>query len=334
MKPKLPSLPGGKKFAWACFAVAISLSGVLATPRQAKHAQAQEPPSDNTDAKSGAAATPAAQADPQGAADPLAAEKILRQAIATLESRQSVTAKVRQRIELFDRKLVGSGRYVQGPARSFRSRLELDLAVGSQQARWLQICDGNFLWTYSQMPDEEGKVKERLSRVDVSKVIEALSRDQGQPPSPLGFQAMGIGGLPQLLDAISRAFRFETVEPSRLGDLDMLILRGRWEPSVLASLVPAAIPAMEKGEAVDPSKLPEHLPDRVSLYLGKDDLFPYRIVYDRRMKNNVKPMITLELYEVAVNTAADSRQFIYNPATSAFHKATDQYLSRRGLTDK
>ena len=108
------------------------------------------------------------------------AQTILESAVRMLESRGSVSAKIRQQVDLFDRQLVGSGVYFEQRAAGDHSiRLELRIQVGDQLSSLLQVLPpptaaGHYMWTYRKLPDEE-----RLSRIDVVRATRALEEAQG-----------------------------------------------------------------------------------------------------------------------------------------------------------
>ena len=281
-----------------------------------------------------------AQGSPRESAssEPLAAEKLER-AIAAIESYQSVTAKLRQRIDLFDQQLVGSGTYLQGPAADHTFRLELRIQVGDRVSSLQHVSDGKTLWTYRQFFDE-GK----LTKVDLRRVIAALSKQAGVTPGVGGTQWLGLGGLPKLLRSLDEHFEFEELTEHRLGELPVWRLRGGWKTKHLAVLLPDQKTALEAGQPANLKKLRAELPDEVVLYLGRDDLFPYRIDYCRRSDglasatlgeaSSKRTLLTLEIFEVGLNVPLDASRFVYQPGATPVPDATGDYLLSLGLQRK
>src|SRR5690606_4255055 len=118
--------------------------------------------------------------------------------------------------------------------------------------------------------------------------------------------------------------------------------QGTWRPEWLARLMPQQAEAIAAGQPPDLTMLPSHAPDQVFLYLGRDDLFPYRIEYRRqppadssglfsREAPQTNVLMALEFYEVHVNSAVDPLQFVYTPTTARFTDITDAYLASQGL---
>ena len=76
------------------------------------------------------------------------------------------------------------------------------------------------------------------------------------------------------------------------------------------------------------------------LFLGKEDLFPFRIEYRRR---DPKPSTRLEapvdqtiasmdLFEVRLNVPVSPTRFYYNPGGSLeFSEQTDRFMTQLGL---
>lgn len=278
------------------------------------------------------AASPAPNPSP-GAEDE---KSLLERSIDSLESYQSVTAKLRQRIDLFDQQLVGSGSYQQGPAADHTFRLELRTQVGERVSTLQHVSDGKTLWIYRQLFDE-GK----LSKVDLRRVSAALSKRAGVTPGVGASQWLGLGGLPMLLRSLNEHFQFDEPAEDQLGKLPVWRLTGSWQPKYLARFLPDQKAAIEAQEPVDLSKLRPEIPDEVVLYLGRDDLFPYRLDYLRQKEgltsaalrgaSGAEPLVTLEVFEVRVNAPLEASSFNYQPAAQPVPDVTQEYLRALGL---
>ena len=260
-------------------------------------------------------------------------------AVRTLEGRNGVSARIRQRIDLFGKQFVGSGVYFQQRAGSDHLiRLELRILVGNQQSSLLQVLappnsDGHYLWTYRKLPDGE-----KLSRIDLVRAARALKKAETMPGRGTEGTLVGFGGLPKLLRGLQAAFDFDTVQPARFDRLAVWTLRGHWKPDRLAKILPDQKAAIEAGEPADLSKLPDHLPDHVVLMLGQEDLFPYRIEYRRGIarkeggEKDSRALVTMELFDVKLDVPIDRTRFIYNPGNTRFVDETDSFLSSLGTT--
>jgi hypothetical protein len=254
------------------------------------------------------------------------AQRLLRQAIAALQHRPSIQAKVRQRAEAFGFSLVGSGTYLQGDPAQMLSRWEMQLESEGDVLSWLQVCDGQTLWTY-----QRGLESSRLTRVDVEAVRSAWQAVSRRPDAA-GLAAPPLGGLAHWLDTLRRHFNFHYVDRDWLGNVPVAVLRGTWSPAALQRLLPRQREHLQGGGIPDWDRLPPQLPDRVDLYLGEDDLFPYRVVYWRGGDPGAAPVAVVEFFEVRFNTSIEADRFAYSPGQ---RNAVDETVPRiQQLTGK
>jgi hypothetical protein len=257
----------------------------------------------------------------------------LRQAAAVLERYETIAAKLRFSADLMGQQMIGSGSYAQmrnpdpeTPARVL-SRLDLRIQVRERTATWQQVCDGKFVWTHSKLPD--GEVREitadpekgyskRLTRIDLAKVAatHAKLRDAGEQ------RAAGYSGLPRLLESLAAAFDFQGQQSSRINGVSMHVFEGRWQQPLLQQLL-AEKPS---SPSRDPSGLPERAPDDVIVFLGQEDLFPFRIVFRRQGADGApREMAKMELYEVRFDAPLERQQFDFT-ARKKFQDETSQFL--------
>lgn len=245
----------------------------------------------------------------------------------------TLSAKVRQMVDLGHGRLVGTGLYLQrgrGPTRAMR--WELEFQTSTQPCRREQISDGANLWLFEQLAGES-----ELTWVDMLRL--ARARPKSPPPSPLAPWDM-IGGVPRLLSGLQSAFRFGAVTEARLEDVRARSTEGVWEPSRLAQLLPDQQAAINAGQAVDLTKLAPNLPDRVVVYAGYDDFIPFRVEYWRggtpgkpAGDDNGKLIALLEFYEVSVSTQIDPQQFVCRHGDLKPVDRTLEYLEKLGLAE-
>lgn len=267
-------------------------------------------------------------------AAPTAGDEVVARAVLAIEQQPSIAAKLRQQIDLYDQQLVGSGIYLQGPTDQHLFRLELRLQ-GAEQGTTLQhVSDGTTLWVFRELDGKDG----RVSKVNLETVLEALGRAGQGGASSLG--GLGLGGLPKLLAALARDFQFDPPEASNLGSLPVLHLRGQWRATRLATLLPEQKEAIAKGESPDLKKLPPHVPQQIVLTLGRDDLFPYRLEFQRRApagllkheEGDLHTIVSLEVFEVKLGAPIDRAQFTYQPDPKVtIPDDTDHYLHALGF---
>ncbi len=261
-----------------------------------------------------------------------AAEEALRAAIAALDRYETVVAKVRQRSEVMEKTVSGTGTYVQGPARYNLVRLELSLQIEEHPCSLLQICDGKQLWTHRIQFGET-----RLTCLDAERVLAALQKNEAAA-NKAAIPGLALGGLPRMVRELEQCFLFTEIKDAELGTFPVRVLKGQWRTDRLKRFLPEQAAAIDAGQPADLAKLPAHVPDEVQLFLGRGDLFPYRLECHRRHSVAIKPQTSppqvqfaLEFYEVRVNTPIEPLRFVYTPATARYTDETETYLSSRGL---
>ncbi len=267
-------------------------------------------------------------------------QQILKDAVRTLESRRSVAAKIRFEGDLFGKRVIGSGSYLElrhGPNRL--TRLELRSQVGNQTGSLVEVCDGLVLWRCRNL---SGNVK--LSRIDVDEANRGLQQARAARKQEKMGMLPGLGGLPRLLRGLDASFDFISAERGRWGQLPVWQIRGRWKPEVLAEVLPDQEEAIEQGKPPDLSKLPEHLPDEVVLLLGMEppDRFLYCIEYRRAIPKRAfrsdalqsRTLMKMQLFDVMLDGPIDTDRFLYSPPDDVeCTDETESFLESLGVTD-
>ena len=266
------------------------------------------------------------------------ASLLLQHAIAQLAGYSTISANVRQRINLYGRGLVGSGTYRQlNTETDMLFRTELKVPVRETLTSLLQVCDGRFLWTYRLLPTEDAQQgpEATLTRVDLGVARQQYVSSGGNDPVPY----FALGGLPGLLDQTSRLFDFSSSDRSFLYGVPVWILTGTWKPQVSEAFTNLE-GSSDTVKENDPTTRRRHLPDSVTLALGVDDLFPYRIEYRRRRTNpegssiivsggQSRSIMTLELFEVQTDVAIDPQVFFFQPSSVPVNDATERFMRNR-----
>jgi hypothetical protein len=247
----------------------------------------------------------------------------LREAIAELDSHQWVSAKIHLQFDLYQQQLIGNGVYRQGPPESHWMLMDLNISLG--KASWVlqQRCDGNSHWDCYMAGTTRS-----ITRVDLKRLNEV--RDDG-PGSNAKPPLLGMGGLSKLLVGLDRAFEFNSIKTGALRKRPMYQLRGEWRKEILMKWLPAQKDAIASGQAIDLSKLPPSLPDHVLVFLGREDLFPYRIEYgrdDRKAPDGSHTLVGMDFDEVTFDVRIDAGEFIFEPGDTRVVDQTDNYLPR------
>jgi hypothetical protein len=297
------------------------LAGGSAWPQQVVTTQAQAPaqvgPADSIYRKNTVA--PAAPVADQAAQ----AERIVAAALAAMGRAESISARVRQRVRVDDRVVVGAGRYVQsGLGEDQRYRYESSMKSDTETFDLLEVSDGLFAWSYRRL----GPQPPQLERLDVRRIRERLF--QLKPADDAAISPY-LGGVQRTLALIRDWFRFTTVEPATIDELPIWKVEGRWCGECLAALLPSHKEAAMKPGGITAAELPDGMPWSVRLSIGKRDLFPFRIEWlaipGRRPVANgePEPVAVLELYDVRLGEPVDAAAFVYKPAMEGLIDLTE-----------
>jgi hypothetical protein len=247
-------------------------------------------------------------------------EELLRRSIEMIEGRHSISAEVTHCIDIFGQKLVGKGTYCEqrsGPHPLVR--FELKTPTGDSESLLLQVCDGRHMWNYRVLMGQP-----RLDRVDLELLAKTVRRRGGAGQGGTGLgDTITLGGIPALLRSIQESFAFDLAESESLYDMPVWRLRGRWRPARLATLLPEQAEAIQQGRVVsaagevDLTRLPERLPDHIYIWLGKDDLFPYRIEYCRTENGSgeSRAIVAMQFLQVSFNVPLDPKCFVFRPGS-------------------
>lgn len=284
-------------------------------------------------------ATDAPTANAAGSADAAefsGADGLLAEALSRLAGHESIAAKVRQRTSLFDQEVVAVGSYLEGPPEAHLVRLELRIQLGQLQGSAQQVSDGAFLWSYQRLGD-----KTRLSRIDLRQLLAARQGRAGDPSGVgAGSHLLGFEGLRGLLAELNESFAFDEPKATVWGEQPVWELHGRWRPERLALLAEDPNVASDAGNVSKLARLPVQVPHEVVLFMGRDDLFPYRIEYRRQASGLLAKLpwtpsshviSSIEWFDVTLDVPIDVLQFTYNAGDHPVSDMTAELLKRHGL---
>lgn len=272
-----------------------------------------------------AAVTPAADQTLQAVDQAAQAERIVAAALAAMGRAESISARVRQRVRVDDRVLVGAGRYVQsGLGDDQRYRYESSMKSDTETFDLLEVCDGLFAWSYRRL----GTQPPYLERLDVRRIRDRLRQLQ---PGDTAAVAPHLGGMQRTLGLLRNWFRFVTVEPTAIDDLPIWRVEGRWHAESLGIVLPDLKEAALQPGGIAPEALPDGTPWSVRLSIGRRDLFPFRIEWlaipGRRpvAARDPEPIAVLELYDVHLGEPVDAAAFVYKPAIEGLVDLTETH---------
>ncbi len=204
--------------------------------------------------------TPAVPASPPAApirvAPGLQPLEVLKAAYEKVDHYGSISAKLRQRAELFGVSMLGTGTYIQGSSPSHRLRYEVTMQLGNRKASVQQIADGEYLWTRRELASAP-----TLTRVNIDRVLEIQEAHRAQTALRSGY-VLGLGGLTRVLLSLQTCWTFDTVAETTHGGMPMYVLRGTWNRDSLTHLLQDQKDAIRKGAVPDITKLAEQVPMR------------------------------------------------------------------------
>lgn len=270
-------------------------------------------------------------------------DQYLANVLATLQRRPSIAARLRHQSRLHDLALTGSGRYWQrGTGNQRVTRWEMQTQVAGQTASYLQVFDGNHLWTDRTLPSGRKVHRLDVSRLQSRRHIAAAAARSLKTKAkwePEIAAAEGQGGLAEMLADTLRRFTFSPPRPSQLNGLAVYALVGQWRRDELEKLWP------ELASSDDTPVWPRQLPHHVLLLVGQNNLFPY-VVEHRRVDDaqliasaagdrpTRDPLLRYELYEVQFAAAMDDSLFEFKPGDVQWSDETSLVLERLLATRK
>src|SRR5262249_50538528 len=153
------------------------------------------------------------------------AELTIDAAKAKLAQLQSCAADVEERVDMLNQHLTFKGRYLKAPQYRVYFRLTLS-GLSDTTGTTLQVCDGETLWDYQQILEQQiyhkFSIKPVMERIN-SPELDARLKEQFK-------EGMGFAGPETLLTGLRRLFRFDQEkEEAKLGDKPVWILRGTWK---------------------------------------------------------------------------------------------------------
>jgi outer membrane lipoprotein-sorting protein len=336
--------------AGVCFASAAAILGVAFATAWIGHASAQQAPP--VPDQSGVGTMPNtsapgdAQAKEKAEEPPTPAEVLIDESKAKIAKLQSCAADLEETVDMLNQHFTIKGRYLKAPQQRVYFRLTL-AGLPDTTGTTLQVCDGETLWDYQSILDQQVyhklSIKPVMERLD-SPDLDAKLKEQAK-------EGMGFAGPETLLAGLRRLFRFDQEkEEAKLGDKAVWIVRGKWKSRQGLGDRTRQVPAI--------GLLPPYIPGLAILYLGKDDGFPYKLILrgqpptkllDTRKEGpdgrkigslnsiqSVDPTIITMVYtDVKLNPTLNIDEFVFqapNPAgvedgTEAIVRQLDQMLA-------
>jgi len=277
---------------------------------------------------------------------PPAGNDLITQASTRLAAEPAISADLRYRIDAYGHELIGTGSYLQLASGANRLlKLELKMQVEGKPVLLQEIRGEDFYWIRRDIPPNPPW----LGRVNLRQLKSSLdpTADNSSDVLPQGGWIV-LGGLPRLLSSLANNFEFDAPRAEELEHYaadgqtiessPIWVLAGRWKP--------ARLKALTGSDSTKPSDLPEQLPDRVEVILGRTEklvlLFPYRVTYWRTPKaestarpgvSESRKLLTLDLFNVT-RQEIDPGQFRFDAPDQDILDLTASYIQRAGAETK
>ena len=212
-------------------------------------------------------------------------DSLYRDMLSSVQMAYSISARVRQQINLFGQEYNASGTYDELKTTELRGkgavRFRLDMQVQSPgDAKDVNagnsltiVCDNTYNTIYRFFTVEG---ENRLEKIDVKRIVEAIEK-QGRTDIPTEVGSMfGLGGLAGMLLEMRNRYDFNTIPvktpiEEKNGSVTVWKIRGRLKPELVTALM--EVTAGKK------QQIPKHTPTAIDIYIGIDDRFPYRFDY-------------------------------------------------------
>jgi hypothetical protein len=268
-------------------------------------------------------------------------QELVAQAAQRLASEKQISAELRYKVAAYGHELLGTGKYLQQGAGEDRLlRLDLRMQVGEKPATLLEIRGSELCWLRRDIPPAQPTL-ELLNLRQVRKALDSTPASADEVLPNHGW--IILGGLPRLLASLQQNFQFAAPQPDEvqyqaadgksIERLPIWIVEGKWKRERLS--------AISNRQPEKLGALPDQLPDRVELVLGRTSdqlpLFPFRITYRRTAapdpKSSAPPpaprdVLTLEFFGVSATRPIDPREFIYQPGEQYFRDITTESIQR------
>ena len=272
---------------------------------------------------------PAAPAPPRVVAPPTPAELAIDAAIAKLKAIPSVAATLNQSVEMLGQSFQVDGRYLKAPGNKTLTFMTVS-GLGDASGAMQQVSDGRVFHDYRKI-----FAGERCDRLELGPIYKRLDSPDCEPDLRNEvISQLGYTGPETLLVGLRKALLFDQMGEETLDGREVLRIGGRWKDydALTGPGQPPFQPTMP---------LPSYVPDKATVYIGKVDGWPYKLVLEGRtpsileQKKDDRPIgpdgkpigmkaqpkavgekptkITMTYKDVKIGIAVDPREFAFQP---------------------
>ncbi len=244
-------------------ALSLTLVAALAVGPAASRARAQapgDPPRPQAPPIAAAPPQPAAPEEP-----PTEAEVLIDQAIKQVADVKSVAADMVQDVKMLGEKFRVKGRYLKAPGARVYLRLDVEDLPGAA-GTMLQVSDGELLWDYSKILDDQ-----TYRKLSIKPVLERLEAPELDPNlkeqilSSLGFSGPGA-----LLSGVRKVVKFDQHDEGEYDGKPVRIFRGAWRTR-------EGLAGPDQRPVAPLGRLPAYIPSHATLTVDKQTGWPYKL---------------------------------------------------------
>ncbi len=237
----------------------------------------------------------------------------------------AVTCKIRQRISLLDKQLVGVGKYAHAGRGSGKLKMHVRLVAGDQINTLVQVSDGTLVNSSQHIGDFAQR-----SRIDLNRIREYLGPiTTASLEDPVIAMYLAVGGQAELLRKLAQQYRWTHVQSGKLGELDVWWLSGE-----LASEPPTIRAYAQIDQLLYAPNDSGLLPTKARIALGRGEPFPlwlYQIEQAREdslmgIKSQTRLSMLLEFTEPAIVEQLPDELFQSQSSNETIVEETQRYL--------
>lgn len=236
---------------------------------------------------------------------------VFRNAREALHARNIVSASIRESLQVHNQLVSGVGQYKEKIDNQKRFlRMEMTYSCNETRHSILYLADGsnNRFWISKNI----GK-KKTVARVDTFLLNaqnanpDLVTSVDGVPITPIS-----LAGIPFMLSQIEQSFNLIScshfTQPKT--NQDSILIQGEWKPEKFP------LKEFVKNKTINWENAPDEIPDSVNIYLGIDNLFPYRISYFRKISGKNTLIATIVFFDVSFTERLTPEQFRFAPPTN------------------
>jgi hypothetical protein len=145
----------------------------------------------------------------------------------------------------------------------------------------------------------------------------------------------------QFMRAADEHLDFNNPQTNQTAAFPVWAISGRWRGDALRPFFSGLADQAAAGQPLDLGRLPTQAPEEVRLFVGQEDLFPYRLQFLRRpakqgsgalqdVNAEPRPILTVNFFGVQLGAGIDPQQFVYQPGTADISDTTAGTI--RGLS--